>query len=156
MKEPLKKEFQNRIANAGRKELLLIHYDMILAEMDLIDLAYQAEDLEQFRNSIRLSQEMVKKLVESLDFSYEISRLLMRTYEEVNNDLIKIKISENISALAKTRELVEELRAAFAQIETEDDKPLIQNGETVYAGLTYGKDNRLKESVSIQKRGLQA
>lgn len=156
MKEPLKKEFQHRIANAGRKELLIIHFDMIIAEMDLIDLAFKAKDLEQFRSSIRLSQEMIKKLVESLDFSFEVSHLLMRLYQEINQNLVQVKISENLSALPQARKSIEELREAFLQIEMEAEEPLIQNGETVYAGLTYGKDNRLKESTNHQKRGLKA
>ncbi|RRD96190.1 hypothetical protein EII17_01435 [Clostridiales bacterium COT073_COT-073] len=156
MKETLKKDFQNRIANAGRKDLVLIHFDMILAEMDLIDLAFRAEDWEQFRNSIQLTQEMIKKLVESLDFSYEISHFLMGTYQQINGDLIKMKISKELNALERARRSTEQLREAFSVIEAGEEKPLIQNGETIYAGLTYGKDNQLKESVDHKKRGLKA
>lgn len=153
METSQKKEFQNRIAVAGRKELLLIHYEMILAELDMIDLTIQAENDEKFRQSISLTQEMVKKLVESLDFNYELSQDLFRVYEKINKHLIEIKRNKNRSLLANIREHIVGLKEAFAEIKSTEESPLIQNSETVYAGLTYGKDNQLKESVDFQKRG---
>lgn len=156
METSQKKEFQNRIVVAGRKELLLIHYEMILAELDMIDLTIQAENDEKFRQSISLTQEMVKKLVESLDFNYELSQDLFRVYEKINKHLIEIKRNKNRSLLADIREHIVGLKEAFAEIKSTEESPLIQNSETVYAGLTYGKDNQLKESVDFQNRGYKA
>lgn len=59
MDEALKKEFQNRIVSAGRKELLLIHLEMILAEVKLAE-QEMTENEERFRRSIGLTMEMVK------------------------------------------------------------------------------------------------
>lgn len=155
MDEALKKEFQNRIVSAGRKELLLIHLDMILAEMKLAEQALAGNE-ERFRQSIDLSMEMVKKLVESLDFAYEISYLLLRAYQRVNADLIAARRTKAPASLTEAKRMIEQLRQAFAGLELPADASVVQNGETIYAGLTYGRNNQLKESVDYQKRGFQA
>lgn len=155
MDEVLKKEFQNRIVSAGRKELLLIHLEMILAEMKLAE-QEMTENEERFRRSIGLTMEMVKKLAESLDFSYEISHVLLRAYQQVNADLIEARHKKDSAALTRARQMMEQLREAFAGLELPADTSVVQNGETIYAGLTYGRNNQLKESVDYQKRGFQA
>lgn len=155
MDEALKKEFQNRIVSAGRKELLLIHLEMILAEMKLAEQA-RMESEERFRQSIDLTMEMVKKLAESLDFTYEISYVLLRAYQQVNADLIGARRKKDLALLLRARKMIEQLREAFAGLELPSDAFVVQNGETVYAGLTYGRNNQLKESVDYQKRGFKA
>ena len=155
MDEALKKEFQNRIVSADRKELLLIHLEMILAEMKLVEQA-RMESEERFRQSIDLTMEMVKKLAESLDFTYEISYVLLRAYQQVNADLIGARRKKDLTLLLRARKMIEQLREAFAELELPSDAFVVQNGETVYAGLTYGRNNQLKESVDYQKRGFKA
>lgn len=155
MDDALKKDFQNRIAVSGRKELLLIHYEMILAELKLAEKEI-AEDGEGLRRSVALAMEMVKKLVESLDFSYELSYVLLRAYRQLNRELIATKVQKDKAALQRGKHMIEQLKEAFSGIEVSSDAPMVQNSETLYAGLTYGKDNRLKESVDYQKRGFQA
>ncbi len=155
MDEALKKEFQNRIVSAGRKELLLIHLEMILAEMKLAEQA-RMESEERFRQNIDLTMEMVKKLAESLDFTYEISYVLLRAYQQVNADLIGARRKKDLTLLLRARKMIEQLREAFAELELPSDAFVVQNGETVYAGLTYGRNNQLKESVDYQKRGFKA
>ena len=155
MDEALKKEFQNRIVSAGRKELLLIHLEMILAEMKLAEQA-RMESEERFRQNIDLTMEMVKKLAESLDFTYESSYVLLRAYQQVNADLIGARRKKDLTLLLRARKMIEQLREAFAELELPSDAFVVQNGETVYAGLTYGRNNQLKESVDYQKRGFKA
>ena len=155
MDEALKKEFQNRIVSAGRKELLLIHLEMILAEVKLAE-QEMTENEERFRRSIGLTKDMVNKLAESLDFSYEISHVLLRAYQQVNADLIEARRKKDSAALTQARQMMEEIREAFAGLELPADTSVVQNGETIYAGLTYGRNNQLKESVDYQKRGFQA
>jgi len=155
MDEALKKEFQNRIVSADRKELLLIHLEMILTEMRLAE-QEMTENEEQFRRSIGLTMEMIKKLAESLDFSYEISHVLLRAYQQVNADLIEAKRKKTLASLTRAKQMMEQLKGAFASLELPVDTSVVQNGETIYAGLTYGRNNQLNESVDYQKRGFQA
>ena len=155
MKEALKREFQNRIVSAGRKELLLIHLEMILAEMKQAEEAMPEED-DRFRRSIRLTMEMIKKLAESLDFTYEISYVLLQAYQQVNADLVAARQKKDATALAHAKKMIEQLKEAFAELELPTDTSVVKNGETLYAGLTYGKNNQLKESVDYKKRGFQA
>ena len=155
MKEALKREFQNRIVSAGRKELLLIHLEMILAEMKQAEEAMPEED-DRFRRSIRLTMEMIKKLAESLDFTYEVSYVLLQAYQQVNADLVATRQKKDATALAHAKKMIEQLKEAFAELELPTDTSVVKNGETLYAGLTYGKNNQLKESVDYKKRGFQA
>lgn len=156
MQEGLKREFQNRIASAGPKDLVLIHLDMILAELDLVKQGIQADDRDRVKSSLQLSQEMLKKLVEALDFTYEVSWDLMAMYEEINATLIKIRVKPDLGRLDQGYQDIKDLRQAFSQVDMPAEMPLVKNGPAVYAGLTYGPDNQLKESVSYQKRGLKA
>ena len=155
MKEALKREFQNRIVSAGRKELLLIHLEMILAEMKQAEEAMPEED-DRFRRSISLTMEMIKKLAESLDFTYEVSYVLLQAYQQVNADLVATRQKKDATALAHAKKMIEQLKEAFAELELPTDTSVVKNGETLYAGLTYGKNNQLKESVDYKKRGFQA
>ena len=155
MKEALKREFQNRIVSAGRKELLLIHLEMILAEMKQAEEAMPEED-DRFRRSIRLTMEMIKKLAESLDFTYEVSYVLLQAYQQVNADLVATRQKKDATALAHAKKMIEQLKEAFAELELPTDTSVVKNGETLYAGLTYCKNNQLKESVDYKKRGFQA
>ena len=155
MKEALKREFQNRIVSAGRKELLLIHLEMILAEMKQAEEAMPEED-DRFRRSISLTMEMIKKLAESLDFTYEVSYVLLQAYQQVNADLVAARQKKDATALAHAKKMIEQLKEAFAELELPTDTSVVKNGETLYAGLTYGKNNQLKESVDYKKRGFQA
>ena len=155
MKEALKREFQNRIVSAGRKELLLIHLEMILAEMKQAEEAMPEED-DRFRRSISLTMEMIKKLAESLDFTYEVSYVLLQAYQKVNADLVAARQKKDATALAHAKKMIEQLKEAFAELELPTDTSVVKNGETLYAGLTYGKNNQLKESVDYKKRGFQA
>lgn len=155
MKEALKREFQNRIVSAGRKELLLIHLEMILAEMKQAEEAMPEED-DRFRRSISLTMEMIKKLAESLDFTYEISYVLLQAYQQVNADLVAARQKKDATALVHAKKMIEQLKEAFAELELPTDTSVVKNGETLYAGLTYGKNNQLKESVDYKKRGFQA
>ena len=155
MKEALKREFQNRIVSAGRKELLLIHLEMILAEMKQAEEAMPEED-DRFRRSIRLTMEMIKKLAESLDFTYEVSYVLLQAYQQVNADLVAARQKKDATALAHAKKMIEQLKEAFAELELPTDTSVVKNGETLYAGLTYGRNNQLKESVDYKKRGFQA
>lgn len=156
MREELKKEFQNRIAFADKKELLLIHYDMILEELELADKSLVENKEGQMRNHMDLVFEMLKRMVEALDFQYEVSFSLLKLYQKINKDLIIGKSTLDRGMFKQARLLLEDLRQIFQDIESEESEPLIQNSEVVYAGLTYGKNNRLTESVDFKKRGFKA
>lgn len=149
-----KKIFQSRIAQADRKELLLIHLEMLVITLKEAEEAGFHQHVTQRENKIHLALEMIKKLVESLDFKYDFSADLLVIYQRFNQSLI--------TALRKDTSLAEEisffdtLRNAFAQVPYEKETGLMQNSETIYAGLTYDKHNQLTETVENIKRGLQA
>lgn len=156
MKEENKKEFQKRIVVAGRKELLLIHFEMILEELKLADQSIKEKKNEDLKVQTQTAQELLKKMVEALDFHYEVSYSLLKLYQKINKDIINGKLHFDRGYIKQARRLLEDLKQIFMAAELQDNTPLVQNSEVLYAGLTYGKDNQLKESVDYKKRGFQA
>lgn len=155
MKAESKKEFQKRIVAAGRKELVLIHFEMILEELKSVDESIKNQNDEELKQASQVTLELLKKLVEALDFRYEVSFYLLKLYQKINRDIINGKRLRDRGYLKQARRLLEDIKQIFASAELENDTPLVQNREVLYAGLTYGKDNQLKESVEYKDRGFK-
>ena len=156
MNKELIKDFQMRIVNAGRSELLIINYEMLLAQIgDAIE-AIQNEDHKNFGKSMSNAYKLLRELSSSLDFQYEISKELMSIYIYVNKKLIDASSSLLKSDLEEAAKILGILLQGWKLTEYDEEAPVINNGQKVYAGLTYGK-NDLNEMVDSEpNRGFRA
>ena len=92
-----------------------------------------------------------------LDFTYEISHYLRRLYVFAYEELCQGVAERDSGRFSHASHIIEELLPAFREVAGQDEsKPVMQNTETIYAGLTYGRGS-LNESVDMNiNRGLQA
>lgn len=155
MTSEAKKEFTIRISQANKSGLIVILYEMYLAYLkDAID---NPDDRAVFREGIRKARGCINELMNSLDFTYELSYLLLRLYIYVNKEMAAADVRGSSEQLLACRKIIEELLSAYREVSRLDTSaPVMENTQTVYAGLTYGK-GKLTESLSNERnRGFLA
>ncbi len=156
MNKQLVKDFQTRIVNAGRGELLIINYEMLLAQIDDAIEAIREGDDEEFSKAMVNSHKLLRELSSGLDFQYDISKELMSIYIYVNKKFIDASINQSESDLVEAGKILGILLEGWKLTDYDEDAPVITNGQKVYAGLTYGRRN-LNETVDTDiNRGFKA
>lgn len=154
-----KKEFTARVSQANRSELVVIMYEIILTDIKTAKEAYAKGDKVAYVGEIRNAQKFVLELMNALDFEYEISKQLMSLYIYLNKNLIKCLANYDEEKLETVEMIVNKLLDSFRQVsEMDDSEPVMENAETIYAGLTYSKDslNETPYAMSGSNRGFMA
>ena len=155
MTSEAKKEFTIRISQANKSGLIVILYEMYLAYLE--DAINNPDDRAVFREGIRKARGCINELMNSLDFTYELSYLLLRLYIYVNKEMAAADVRGSSDQLLACRKIIEKLLSAYREVSRLDTSaPVMENAQTVYAGLTYGK-GKLTESLSNEgNRGFLA
>ena len=155
MTKELIQDYTLKITQANPTEIVVIVYD--IAEQYIKDAlkAFDEGNFESFQNNCNNACRCVEDLLQALDYSYELAFPLMRLYVFINKEISLASVKRQTEGLLNARGLLISLRDAFAQIAKEDkSNPVMANTQTVYAGLTYGK-NQLNESINdtLNNRG---
>lgn len=152
------KDFQNRIAQASRGDLLLINYELLLLAIREGKAAIETGAQGDGEKAIQHANRLLRELIDTLDFRYDISRDLMAIYLYVSKQLITASVRMDIRALTEAEGILDSLYIGWQEANKKAGgaKPVIANAQKVYAGLTYGKGT-LNESVDVDRsRGFKA
>ncbi|MCI6552627.1 MAG: flagellar protein FliS [Lachnospiraceae bacterium] len=158
MTKELKQKYTLKITQANKTQLITILYEMLLIYTDEAEEAYDREDRMEFRESIRKARGCVNELLGSLNFEYELAANFLQLYLYVNRELIKAEVQNQKAPLENAEKVIRGLHGAYEKLEVMDTSgPVMQNVQTVYAGLTYGR-NHLNENLADQgiDRGFRA
>lgn len=165
MTDEKKKEYTLRISQANPAKLLVILYEMYESYMDDAINAIAGgssgtimkEGREAMHEGIRKARLCLNQLISTLDMEYEISGNLLSIYLYITKTMALADVKCNEAGLRECKELMGMLRHAYDSISHEDKSgPVMENSQTVYAGLTYGK-SAMTESSSIDgNRGFLA
>lgn len=166
MKKEDKQQFTRRITQANSTELVVILYEMLLsyltdAEEALLLKGESAGALEVrdcFRDAVRKARGCLNELMTSLDLQYEPAPELMRLYLFCVRRLALGETRRDAKLLGEVRRVIEPLADAYRKIAGQNTAgPVMNNSQTVYAGLTYGR-NTLTENMADQgtNRGILA
>ncbi len=157
MTDKLKKEFTLKITQANATELIVILYDMILVYMKEAEEFWVQKNQEEYARSIQKIRNCIGELMNSLDLQYEMARNMYSLYVFFLKELVKAEQKEaGISYLEKCKPMIESLRNAYGVVATENKTgPLMQNTQTVYAGLTYGKKDVNVNLEQLSNRGFR-
>ena len=148
MTRELKQEYTLRITQANKTQLITILYEMVLLYVDEADGALQAENRTDFKSAVRKIRGCMDELTASLNFDYELAQNLQQLYLYVNRELVQASVHYERENLAHVRLVIEGLHKAYKKIEEQDTSgPVMGNTQTVYAGMTYGR-NTLMENVA--------
>ncbi len=147
MTKECKQQFTLRIAQANPTQLVVILYEMLICYLDEGE---AAKDREERKEALRKARGCVNELMQSLHMEYEPAPALMKLYLYCIRRLAVCEGKDDTQALEDVRKVIQPLRDAYAQIEKLNDRgPVMNNSQTVYAGLTYGK-NTLTENMADQ------
>lgn len=158
MTKEKKQEFTLRITQANKTELIEILYEMVLSYLDEAVNAYERQNRAEFREAIRKTRGCFSELLASLNLEYELAVNLLQLYRYCNRELTLADVKNSCEHLQHIRPIMEKLQAAYAELAKQDTSgPVMQNSQTVYAGLTYGR-GELTENMADQgiNRGFRA
>lgn len=148
MTKELKQEYTLRITQANKTQLITILYEMILTYLDEAKEALDEEDKAAYKGALRKIRGCMNELTESLHFEYELAQNLLQLYLFINKELVHAGIHYEKANLEHVESIIRQLHGAYKQIEVQDlSGPVMGNAQTVYAGLTYGR-NTLTESIT--------
>lgn len=148
MTRELKQEYTLRIAQANKTQLITILYEMVLIYIDEAEEALSADNRAVYKNAIQKIRGCVNELTASLNLEYDVAQNLLQLYLYVNRELVQASMHCDKENLEHVRMVIGELQKAYKQIEKQDvSGPVMGNTQTVYAGLTYGR-NTLTENIT--------
>lgn len=142
MVQEKKQEFILRITRANKSQLIVILYDMVLEYLQDALKAYEENDKKKYKTDIGNAKNCIDELIRSLKPGYEISLTLQSLYYFYKRELSTAAILEKEEMITPVINMIKELRDAYEKVAAEDTSaPVMENTQTVYAGLTYGKDS---------------
>lgn len=158
MNATLIKEFQNRIVTASQNDLVVINYEMLMAELDEAIGYYNDQDEKGFAKAMTQATRLLRELSDNLDFRYEISKDLMSLYIFVNKKFIDASMTNMVQPLYTAKDVLSSLLLGWREASAKEvtKGPLIQNSQQLYAGLTYGKGSLNETVYQESNRGYRA
>ena len=160
MKAESVKIYTRRITSANKSEIIVIMYDIIEENLTLAKEALDKGDRPAFRNEIKQAVSFVKELLVSLDMSYEVSKNLASLYIYVSRCLNFALVSGKKEEIEAAEKVLRKLGESFREVaKTDESKPVMENTQRVYAGITYGRGLDLDETLvasAMESRGFRA
>ena len=150
-----KQMFTRRITQANKTQLTVIVYEMLSAYLEDARAAHDAGQTEELVQNIDLARACIGQLRSSLDFQYELAGNLVSLYCYADRELARDMFSLKVDNLDTIEMIFTKLRDAYQQISSQDQSgPLMENIQSVYAGLTYGRTDLNESLVNYDaKRG---
>jgi flagellar protein FliS len=142
MNKDVKQEFILRITQANKTGLVVILYDMTITYLEDALVSFDQGDKEDYRQNIQSAKGCLDELLASLHMEYELAGNLKSLYYFYKRELTSAAILEKKEQLQPIIAMLKELKASYEQVAAQDTSaPLMENTQTVYAGLTYGKSS---------------
>lgn len=158
MTKEIKQQFTLRITQANSTEMVVIIYEMLLCYLEECGNALEKEDVAAFKEAVRKARGCLNELLRSLDIKYEPAPALQKLYLFCIRRLALGEARRSRELLSEIERVIKPLHDAYSQIAGQNQAgPVMNNSQTVYAGLTYGR-NTLTENMADQgtNRGMLA
>lgn len=109
---------QNQILNASPKKLVVLLYDGCIKNMKLAELSIKENKLDQAHTALIKSQDIIAELASTLNKEQggQVAQDLNDIYEYLMINLIEANRTKDVTIIQKNREMIEELREAWAEI----------------------------------------
>ena len=142
MRKEKKQEFTLRITKANKTQMIVILYDMVLEYLKDSLESLEKEEFKEFKWNIDRTKDCLDELLNSLNFQYEIAGILRGLYFFYKRELSTAAVYRSKEKILSVMEMIQELKESYEKISCEDTSaPVMENAQTIYAGLTYGKGN---------------
>lgn len=145
-----KQQFTFRITQANSTELIVILYEMLLCYLKETKEAVEKNDKAAFHEGVRKARGCMNELLQSLHLEYEPAPALQQLYLFCIRRLAAGEAHFEAEPFGEVERVISPLLNAYAKIAPENRKgAVMQNSQTVYAGLTYGRGT-LSENMTDQ------
>lgn len=155
MTKECKQQFTLRITQANSTQLVVILYEMMLCYLEegrevLCGETPEEQKKSMFRETMRKARGCLNELMHSLNMDYEPAPELLQLYLFCLRRLAQAELKKDACILDEIERVIRPLKDAYAQIADQNKQgPVMNNSQTVYAGLTYGR-NTLTENMADQ------
>ncbi len=157
MKDELILDFQRRLSQCNKGEMIVIMYDIVFAYMKEAKEEKLFGSYENYKQAIHRAVAGVDALIGALDFSYPIAKELYRLYILAKQYLAKGIYQNRIEGIEEAERLLLPVYEAFKELAKADKSaPLMGNAQNVYAGMTYGKTSLNENLTGEANRGFWA
>ncbi len=158
MTAEMKQDFTLRISQANRTEMVVVLYDILFCYLEEAKEASEKALWESFCTSLEKARSTISELMASLNLETEIGKNTLSLYFYCIRRIAKGVYQKDGTVTEEVEGLLRPLRDAYAKVAMQNPEgPVMGNSQTVYAGLTYGK-NQLTENLADQgsNRGMFA
>ena len=132
MKDEMRLDFQRRLSQCNKGEMIVILYDILFAYMEDAKDAHVSGDYSEYKDAIRQTQKTLDMLIGALDFKYEIAKELYRLYLTSKNLLEKAIYQNRIDGIVEADAILRPLYVAFCEVAKSDSSaPLMQNVQRI-------------------------
>lgn len=142
MKKEKKQEFTLRITRANKTQMIVILYDMVMVYLEDALEAFENNNYKEYKWNIERGKDCIDELLNSLYMEYEIAGILRGLYFFYKRELTTAAVQMKPELVSPVMQMIRELKESYEQVASQDfSAPVMENAQTVYAGLTYGKDS---------------
>lgn len=136
-----------RITQANKSQLVVILYEIFFSYLEEAQDALIKEKKQEFCYALQKAQDCVSQLIGSLYMDQPLARTIYSVYLFVSGRIGLAYGKSSAEPLADAKRLMKKLYESYKADSIHDlSKPVMQQTQAVYAGLTYGK-NCLNESL---------
>ena len=141
MKKEKKQEFTLRITKANKTQMIVILYDIVLEYLKDSLEELEKENFKEFKWNVERAKDCLDELLNSLNLEYEIAGILRGLYFFYKRELSTAAIHHSREKVQPVINMIQELKESYEKVSLEDTSaPVMENTQTIYTGLTYGKD----------------
>ena len=150
MKKEDIQQFTLRITQANPTELVVILYEMLLCYLADAGEALQLKADGEFHEAVRKARGCMNELIGSLNPKYDPAPAMQQLYMFCVRRLALAEARRDVALLGEIERVILPLHDAYQRIAKQNSAgPVMNNSQTVYAGLTYGR-NTLTENMADQ------
>ena len=153
MTDEQKKQFTLRISQANKSGMIIVLYDIFLAYVQ-DGITYATKDEVMYHTSVKKAKQTIEQLTKSINPKNSLAGNYASLYGFALRQLTKADSSKDTEILRQLQTMVTSLRNAYEEVSKKDTSaPVMGNVQTVYAGLTYGKDHLTENLATTTNRG---
>lgn len=148
MTKEQKQDYTLRITQANETDMIVILYEILLDYLKEGKEALKQEKEPEFADAVRKVRNCINELIQSVNPRYELGVNLNKLYFFCLRELANGSRKKQVEYFEHIEKVIVPLHQAYAEIAGQNKKgSIMNNSQTVYAGLTYGR-NTLMENMS--------
>jgi len=152
-----KKIYTRKITNANKTQMITILYEMVLDYLHDATRKLEKKDYKAFSEEIKKAQNCIDELIQSTNMEYELGRNLRGIYFFEKKQLLKASYKREKEHIDQAESVFKKLHEAYLKLEKKDSsRPIMENTQEVYAGMTYGRYSLLENMTFNSNRGFMA